>query len=214
MVKDETTNLKNEKEVYKRLWLTSVWILHTELCRRKLNPKRTGQLSNFIFSKFIGIYQTVKAFPDEGIWDGIVAATTKGILLKGMEHFNKYACVHEDEPESAQGFKIEDVDRLNTAKVSAMVVSVAPKKIKGGFGNSPSQIAAPESADIAELQLRNRYLGVFIEWKQQPNEEEFQRYKRFSENIGRKADSYAELQTYTEIQTTFNFTPDASIFTS
>jgi hypothetical protein len=179
-----------------------------------LNPKRTGQLSNFIFSKFIGIYQAVKAFPDQGIWDGIVAATTKGILPNGMEHFNKYACMHEDEPESAQGYEIENVDRNNAAQVPAIVVPVAPLKKKIGDFGSPSQSAAPETAVIADLQLRNRYLGVFHVWKQQPNEDEYQRYKRFVEIIGRKADTYAELQTFSAIETTLNFAATAQIFTA
>jgi hypothetical protein len=68
------------KKYYKELWIHSVWLLTTELCREKLTPYRMSTLKFQLLKEFKYVFQEKQLFPDNAVWEKYKSdnAMTKG----------------------------------------------------------------------------------------------------------------------------------------
>jgi hypothetical protein len=81
---------QDTKMYYRKLWLTSVWLLVSELCREELTLKRISRLSYSLFSDFMPIYQSENLFPSDAVWKTYqeTSANQKGHRPPtNLEHF-------------------------------------------------------------------------------------------------------------------------------
>jgi hypothetical protein len=86
----ETWTSEHTKTYYRSLWLSSVWLMVTELCREEMTPKRISKLSYSLFGDFMQVYQDAKNFPNTEVWEEYqkeTAASKGHNPPASLEHF-------------------------------------------------------------------------------------------------------------------------------
>jgi hypothetical protein len=194
----DTWTPADTKKYYESLWITSVWLLVTELCREELTPKRISRLSYSLFSDFMSIYQKKQAFPSDAVWKTYQdnSAASKG--HNPPDNLKHYAGVYIAPTPAAIAANTPDALRA-AALVRGNAVS-APKHVipaakSPWTPNSPGSAALPKSQEEQEREFELHmerpstnltelyaYLGFDNRFKRHPqNEKELACYRHWSE---------------------------------
>jgi hypothetical protein len=183
----DTWTSTDTQKYYKSLWLSSVWLLVTELCRGEMTPKRISKLSYSLFGDYMKVYQKAGNFPDTETWE------------KYQEDFA--ASKGHNPPTSLEHFAGVDI-QPNIAQLqpgtpgTPGTPGVAAAKRRAGSMNHIIPPATPLSPGVPNTPNSAATMSIA------------DRRRIFLLNMRRESSNLIEMKAFEEFQTQFEHAPN------
>jgi hypothetical protein len=212
----ETWTPEDTKKYYRSLWLTSVWLLVTELCREEMTPKRISKLSYSLFGDYMKVYQKAENFPDTATWDKYQEDTAASKGHNPPENLEHFAGV-DIQPTIAQlqpgtpgtpGTPGQAAAKRTAGTMTHIIPPATPLSPVPNTPNSAAKLSADEQAvefntyigrDYLNLNELNTFNAFYEHLHRRPNSSELVAYEHWQNEISKSPPTYVAWQAYIEI---------------